>query len=40
MMAGVWWVAVFPGLGLVLIAVAIEVSGERLRHACQPEGEV
>jgi len=40
MMAGVWWVAVFPGLGLVLIAVAIEVSGERLRRAGQPEGGV
>ena len=40
MMAGVWWVALFPGLGLVLIAVAIEISGERLRRARQPEGEV
>jgi peptide/nickel transport system permease protein len=40
MMAGLWWVALFPGLGLVLIAVAIEVSGEQLRRARQPEGEV
>lgn len=40
MMAGLWWVALFPGLGLVLIAVAIEVSGERLRRVGQPEGGV
>lgn len=40
MMAGLWWVALFPGLGLVLVAVAIEVSGERLRRAGQPEGVV
>lgn len=39
-MAGLWWVALFPGLGLVLIAVAIEVSGERLRRAGQPQGGV
>lgn len=39
-MAGLWWVALFPGLGLVLVAVAIEVSGERLRRAALPEGGI
>ncbi|TGD62124.1 ABC transporter permease [Tabrizicola sp. WMC-M-20] len=40
MLAGLWWVALFPGLGLVLVAVAVEVSGERLRRSRQPEGTV
>lgn len=38
MMAGLWWVALFPGLGLVLIAIAIEMSGERMRRASQVGG--
>lgn len=40
MMAGLWWVALFPGLGLMLVAVAIEVSGENLRTESLPEGAV
>lgn len=36
LMAGHWWVALFPGLGLVLLALAFEVFGEALRLAADP----
>jgi peptide/nickel transport system permease protein len=35
-LAGYWWVALFPGLGLVLIALAFERLGETLRRAADP----
>jgi peptide/nickel transport system permease protein len=36
LMAGHWWVALFPGLGLVLLALAFELFGEALRRAADP----
>ena len=36
LMAGHWWVALFPGLGLVLLALSFEVFGETLRRAADP----
>jgi peptide/nickel transport system permease protein len=36
LMAGHWWVALFPGLGLVLLALSFEVFGETLRRATDP----
>lgn len=36
LMAGHWWVALFPGLGLVLLALAFEMLGETLRRAADP----
>ena len=36
LMAGHWWVALFPGLGLVMLALAFEVFGETLRRAADP----
>ncbi|GGB56033.1 ABC transporter permease [Roseibium aquae] len=36
LMAGHWWVAVFPGLGLVFLALSFEVFGESLRRAADP----
>lgn len=35
-MAGYWWLAVFPGLGLMLVALAFERFGEALRRAADP----
>lgn len=35
-MAGLWWVSLFPGLALVLVAMTIELCGERLRQAQAP----
>jgi peptide/nickel transport system permease protein len=35
-LAGHWWLAVFPGLGLMLVAVAFERFGEALRRAADP----
>jgi peptide/nickel transport system permease protein len=35
-MAGYWWLAVFPGLGLMLTALAFEMFGEGLRRAADP----
>lgn len=35
-LAGHWWLAVFPGLGLMLIALAFEMFGEGLRRAADP----
>lgn len=29
-MAGQWWTAVFPGLGLLIVALGVEICGERL----------
>jgi peptide/nickel transport system permease protein len=34
--AGYWWVALFPGLGLVTLALAFEMFGEALRRAADP----
>ena len=34
--AGHWWVALFPGLALVLLALAFETFGEALRRAADP----
>jgi peptide/nickel transport system permease protein len=36
LMAGHWWLALFPGLGLVLLALAFELFGEALRRAADP----
>ncbi|MBK1698787.1 ABC transporter permease [Rhodovibrio salinarum] len=36
--AGRWWVAAAPGLGLVLVALAFERFGEALRTAAAPPG--
>lgn len=35
-MAGYWWLAVFPGLGLMIVALAFELFGEGLRRAADP----
>lgn len=35
-LAGHWWVALFPGLGLMLVALAFERFGEALRRAADP----
>ncbi|QQA44979.1 ABC transporter permease [Pelagovum pacificum] len=37
-MAGHWWVAAAPGLGLMLIALALERFGEALRQLSEPAG--
>lgn len=34
--AGHWWLAVFPGLGLMAVALAFELFGESLRRAADP----
>jgi peptide/nickel transport system permease protein len=34
--AGLWWVAVFPGLGLMIVALSFERFGEALRRAADP----
>jgi peptide/nickel transport system permease protein len=36
LMAGHWWVALFPGLGLALLALSFETFGEALRRAADP----
>ena len=36
LMAGHWWVALFPGFGLVLLALSFETFGETLRRAADP----
>ena len=36
LMAGHWWIAVFPGLGLMLVALVFERFGEALRCAADP----
>lgn len=36
LMAGHWWVALFPGLGLVLLALSFETLGEALRRTTDP----
>ncbi|PYF06297.1 peptide/nickel transport system permease protein [Rhodobacter viridis] len=35
-MAGHWWVALFPGLGLMIVALSFELFGETLRRAADP----
>ncbi|WP_240722863.1 hypothetical protein [Poseidonocella sp. HB161398] len=35
-MAGYWWLAAAPGLGLMLVALAVECFGEALRRAADP----
>jgi peptide/nickel transport system permease protein len=36
LMAGEWWIAVFPGVALVLIALSINLLGDWLRDALNP----
>lgn len=36
MMSGLWWVAAFPGLGLVIVALSFEFLGESLRQVSNP----
>ena len=36
-MVGHWWVAVFPGLGLMGVALSFELLGESLRKATDPQ---
>jgi peptide/nickel transport system permease protein len=33
---GQWWVAVFPGLGVLLVVVAANVLSDRLRERLDP----
>lgn len=35
---GRWWLALFPGLALVLVVVLFALAGERLRLLCSPVG--
>ena len=35
---GRWWLALFPGLALVLVVVLFALAGERLRLLCSPAG--
>lgn len=35
-LAGHWWVALFPGLGLMIVALSFELFGETLRRAADP----
>jgi peptide/nickel transport system permease protein len=35
-LAGHWWLALFPGLGLVAVALSFELFGETLRRAADP----
>ncbi|NIZ09802.1 ABC transporter permease [Pseudooceanicola sp. HF7] len=39
-MAGHWWVAAAPGLGLMLVALAFEQFGEALRRLSDPAGGI
>lgn len=39
-MAGHWWVAAAPGLGLMLVALAFEQFGEALRRLSGPAGSI
>lgn len=39
-MAGHWWVAAAPGLGLMLVALAFERFGEALRQVSDPAGHI
>lgn len=36
MMSGLWWLAAFPGLGLVIVALSFEFLGESLRQISNP----
>jgi peptide/nickel transport system permease protein len=36
MLSGYWWVALFPGLALVLAVLSFTLAGDRLRDALQP----
>ena len=35
--SGLWWLAFFPGLGLLLVALSFEVFGESLRRVSDPD---
>ncbi|MFN4057659.1 MAG: ABC transporter permease [Roseinatronobacter sp.] len=35
-LAGHWWLALFPGMGLVAVALSFEMFGETLRRAADP----
>lgn len=35
--AGFWWLAVFPGIALLLVALSFELFGESLRRASDPQ---
>ena len=35
--SGEWWITVFPGLMLVLIALSVNLLGDWLRDALEPE---
>ena len=35
--SGLWWLAFFPGLGLLLVALSFEVFGEALRRISDPD---
>ena len=37
LVAGHWWVALFPGLGLTILALTFETFGETLRRAADPQ---
>lgn len=35
--SGLWWLAFFPGLGLLLVALSFEIFGESLRRVSDPD---
>lgn len=37
-LAGAWWVALFPGLGMLLLVMCTNVLSDRLRDALDPRG--
>jgi peptide/nickel transport system permease protein len=36
LMSGEWWIAVFPGVMLILIALSVNLLGDWLRDALNP----
>jgi peptide/nickel transport system permease protein len=39
-LTGQWWIAVFPGVGLLLVVTAASMISDRLRDVLDPRGEV
>ena len=37
LMSGEWWITIFPGLALVLMALSVNLLGDWLRDALNPK---
>jgi peptide/nickel transport system permease protein len=39
-LTGQWWIAVFPGLGLMLAVIAANIFADRARDLLDPRGDI